>query len=790
MRQLHVDRTNNLVALPVQLADPSLGPPVLQVWGGTQYNACVHSVNRAVERVFVRITGYTPLYSITRDFIPQSAVFNVVFPLKLNILKSQRQGLDFVASELKSIHQGSQRAAHQELSRKVVDIITKATWSTTHANGTHAEFTSQGQPSNDWIRRMLFPDAVDGVMQTKLRTIPTRRGLFDHNMNYEQLQSVHSVCENEYGILPFLISGPPGTGKTKTLVELALNLLNSTNVGHVLICAPSDSAADTLALRLKRHLTPKQLLRLNGPNRADNEVPQDLLPYCYIEHDMFYIPPFPQLMAYNVVVTSTRDAAILTEVRLTNIDLWLAETGIRSAFHPETSHTAPTLHWGALLMDEAAQATEVESLPAISVVMPPSTYSASMPQPRFVMAGDQNQLGPRTASLDTKYATSLFERLFSRDLYDKHPLSRSSVRPSAAPPVMTAKMLPMLHPPFTNLIRNYRSHPAILSVPSQLFYHDTLIPEATILSTPLQTSPLWHGRKWPILFIAHAGPDDIERDGGGWYNHSEARVACHIAARLVTESSVAQKDVVIMSPFAAQVKVLRRFMRSGDYNNGAGMWDINIGPLEAFQGLESRVVIICTTRTRPRFLDMDAKRGLGIVGQKRKMNVALTRAKEALFVIGNPEVLGQDEHWRTFLGFCWRNRLVDKRGVLWNGEKESSEGKVGVLERALLVKEERQSQGKDQKTGRALGAGNVPKGLGDEEELWMEELKAVLEEYGDIDDDDDYEDDHAEEEDENEYTQDDPANASASMELADRESNSGDEVMQYVGRFRNGRPSF
>ena len=72
------------------------------------------------------------------------------------------------------------------------------------------------------------------------------------------------------GVLPYLISGPPGTGKTKTLVETAMQLLNTT-IYHVLICAPSEAAADTLTLLLKQYLNAKQMLRLNRPGRADNE---------------------------------------------------------------------------------------------------------------------------------------------------------------------------------------------------------------------------------------------------------------------------------------------------------------------------------------------------------------------------------------------------------------------------------------------------------------------------------------------------------------------------------------
>jgi superfamily I DNA and/or RNA helicase len=286
-------------------------------------------------------------------------------------------------------------------------------------------------------------------------------------------------------------------------------------------------------------------------------------------------------------------------------------------------------------------------------------------------------------------------------------------------------MLPIIYPPFANLIRNYRSHPAILSVPSSLFYNDTLIPEAATPNTPLQASSLWRGRKWPVLFFPNKANDEIERDGGGWYNVSEAKLACSVAQTLVEVARVKQADICIMSPFAAQVRLLRSFIRSNAYGGGSGLWDVNIGPLEAFQGLEKRVVIICTTRTRSRFLGEDAKRGLGIVGQKRKMNVALTRAKEALFVIGNPEVLGQDEHWRQWLAFCWRNGLVMDPGKVWDGDLEDvGEVKVGVLERALVAKEDHGAE----REGKLLGAAATSLDMERDYELWVESLRAALDE--------------------------------------------------------------
>lgn len=481
------------------------------------------------------------------------------------------------------------------------------------------------------------------------------------------------------------------------MVELVTQLAFDPNIyGTILVCAPSDSAADTLALRLQGHFEPKIMFRLNDSSRTFAEVPQELLPYCYVQDDIFNLPPLPQLMGCKIVVSTCRTADILVQARVTNSDLVTLENNTADILNPQLASKRHKerinhLHWSALVVDEAAQATEPELLIPLSVVSPPTSCD-SEPNPIFVMAGDQHQLGPRIYNRDTTLSVSLFERLSNTPMYASHPLGRRSQN-------KTNPHSQMFRPAFANLVRNYRSHPAILAVPSALFYANTLIPEASD-TDELESWSGWCGRGWPVLFVCNGGIDDcedIQIVGGGWYNIREANKALSFAKHLLESGQIEeQKEICIMSPFRSQVKILREMARKG------GFWGLNIGPMDAFQGLESRFVILCTTRTRSRFLEEDTIKGAGIVNEPKKFNVAITRAKQGLVVLGNPWVLEKDPHWSAFMRFCWRNglwqkedpdepdeRMSDTQEKLvneWEPGDEAGHDLVG-LEKALVYKE-------------------------------------------------------------------------------------------------------
>ncbi|TVY87980.1 putative helicase [Lachnellula willkommii] len=650
-------------------------------WTGVSYSGRVSSIQRKNETLVVRLSGPSLQPRVfrkrPREFMVHHLKFNIQFPVPEERFLPMRHVLPVLQQALRETMHTSER-----------------------------QFFSENSPqTHRWIRSMLFPREVDSKLQTSLNNLSFNRLLFDSELNWEQQKAIESIGGQNYGTLPFLISGPPGTGKTKTLVELAIQLVkNVDNVAHILFCAPSDPAADTLVRRLASHFHPTQMFRLNRTSRAFTEVPDTVLPFCYVSDNALSLPPFQKLMAYNIVVTTCRDASLLIRTRMTNSDLYAAEHGLVTTIHPDEAESFSTkLHWTALLMDEAAQAMEPEALIPLFVVAPP-LKSARLPStPLFVMAGDDHQLGPRLSLHSSPLKKSLFARLFARPVYAEHPLARAKT--GKAPPILNQSMLPILRPAFANLIRNYRSHPAILAIPSSVFYNDTLLAEAPGTDC-LASWSQWRGKKWPVLFHNNVSPDGMDSDGGGWFNSGEASLACWYAASLVRSKLVEPKEVCIMSPFKAQVQHLRKVMRGIDY--GGVFWDVDIGPTEIFQGLERGVVIICTTRSRAKYVEKDKELGWGLIDMPNKMNVALTRAKFGLIVLGKKDILLRDPNWKAFLDFCERNGLMINENGLSEPAYDTDDSVRTTLEKGLLDKEEKQ---KELKVSRALGSGSQNNGM-------------------------------------------------------------------------------
>ncbi|KAJ7222278.1 AAA domain-containing protein [Mycena pura] len=488
-------------------------------------------------------------------------------------------------------------------------------------------------------RRWLFPvaDDIDEDAANLVQRHLPHESWTDTGLNEEQKLAVSSIVLHESPI-PFLI------------------------IACILLCAPSNPATDTLVMRLRSALQPHEMLRLNDPNRTFAEVPLQIRQYCHVEDDRYSLPPWNVLLRYRVVVCSCLEAGILVDAHCTNKTLARLEADVVGSLHPRRQLKEPIMpHWTHLLIDEAAQAAEPELLIPISVVLPgtqgdtaaaPSavlSFGSIRPAvtPQLVLCGDPNQLGPTVtsdAARDAELDVSLLQRLFDREVYSSHfKRPRASAR--------------SIFRPYTNLVKVFvvflLSHPAILMPPSAIFYDDSLLPCA------VNGTIMWSGLpnpRLPLLFIGSEAKEECVDERASWYNTGEIKCTVDTIVSLLAEGASSSpplqaSDIGVMSAFREQVWKIRERLRKEKLSA------VDVGTVEDYQGREMRVCIISCVRSSTRFLKDDLSRGLGLVYERKRMNVAITRAKELLVVIGNASILQQDPFWRSFLQFALRNKL-------------------------------------------------------------------------------------------------------------------------------------
>lgn len=133
-----------------------------------------------------------------------------------------------------------------------------------------------------------------------------------------------------------------------------LQILRVHSTASILVCAPSNPAADTVARRLAKTLQPGRMLRLNAPNRTFAEVADELMLYCCIKDDAFSIPPYVELMRTQVVVCSCMDASILVSARATNAATMQAQYDLHTVVQPLVIGPKIDPHWTHLLIDEVS----------------------------------------------------------------------------------------------------------------------------------------------------------------------------------------------------------------------------------------------------------------------------------------------------------------------------------------------------------------------------------------------------------------------------------------------------
>uniref|UniRef100_A0A8C1G458 RNA helicase n=1 Tax=Cyprinus carpio TaxID=7962 RepID=A0A8C1G458_CYPCA len=418
----------------------------------------------------------------------------------------------------------------------------------------------------------------------------------------------HTALPHLRSASPYLIFGPPGTGKTVTVVEAIKQVNKSEATTHILACAPSNSACDLLCERLLGYVDAHRLYRLCAPSRDPCTLPQKLLKHSNWnkDHNSFQLPSRDDLMKRTYFV--------------------LVSGGV------------PNGHFTHIFIDEAGQAVESECIIGIAGLLDPV-------KGQLVLAGDPQQLGPILRSPLAQLhglGQSLLERLMTQNaLYQKSQDGHSGYDTRFV----------------TKLLRNYRSHPAILKIPNELFYEN----ELQVFANQMEREAFccWEHlpkKGFPVMFHGVLGKDDREANSPSFFNVTEIEVIVSYLNKLMQTQGkkglpkLSANDIGIITPYRKQVEKIRKALNTVAELN---KWkEIKVGSVEEFQGQERRVIIVSTVRSSVNYVKMDQDFNIGFLSNEKRFNVAMTRAKALLVVVGNPVILSKDPTWQRFIRYC------------------------------------------------------------------------------------------------------------------------------------------
>ncbi|GBG86912.1 hypothetical protein CBR_g44368 [Chara braunii] len=425
---------------------------------------------------------------------------------------------------------------------------------------------------------------------------------------------------------PYILHGPPGTGKTTTIVKAICYIYKRYPSSRILACAATNSAADSLLLGLVGcGIT--SILRLNAHTRpldGLNPVPEEVMRYSNRHSGGgFQTPTREEFLGHRVVVSTSCSAS----------GVWQA--GMEAELY---SH---------VFVDEASSMVEPECLIPIACCLHPQSV--------VVLAGDPQQLGPVVHCLLCKgmdgsgrgggLEMSLLERLMTSEP-SKSIYMNGLAQDGGCGPV----------PRFfaTKLVRNYRSHRAILELPSRLFYNNELVAESNVqlTSSLCRWAELPNKNEFPILFHAVDGTAMRDEGSPSFFNAEECAQVVRYVEKLLADQTLGLRsaEIGVVAPYRRQVQKLQHHL-----HNKLQFDDIKVGSVEEFQGQERRVIILTTVRSDPAFVQDEYTQNIGFIKNPKRLNVAITRAMHLLIIVGNPKALKPDANWRKLLEYCVDN---------------------------------------------------------------------------------------------------------------------------------------
>ena len=482
--------------------------------------------------------------------------------------------------------------------------------------------------------RAMF-DALDRVIKAKNGRLAYLRDLFaskvpaatfsfsDISLPWLNATQQHAVNEVLRAKDVAIVHGPPGTGKTTTLVESINETL--ARESQVLVCAQSNMAVDWISEQLvDRGIN---VLRIGNPTRVNDKM----LGFTY-ERRFEAHPDYSQLWAIRKAIRELRMQrkgrtenwhqkmdrlrSRATELEISiNADLFGQARVIASTLVGASNKILDGQHYSTLFIDEAAQALE------------PACWIAIRRANRVILAGDHCQLPPTVksiAALKAGLGKTLMERIVD-----------------SKPEVVTL------------LDTQYRMNEEIMRFSSSWFY------DGKVKADPITAHRGILDYDTPIEWVDDVANDDetvgetFVGETFGRINKVEARQVMELLQayfekigkqRIIDESI----DVGIISPYRAQVQYLRHLIKKETFFKPFRHL-LSVNTVDGFQGQERDVIIVSLVRS-----NNDGQ--IGFLRDLRRMNVAMTRARSKLIIIGDHETLAHHEFYKKLYEYIKKHK--------------------------------------------------------------------------------------------------------------------------------------
>lgn len=462
----------------------------------------------------------------------------------------------------------------------------------------------------------------------------------DENLNESQKAAIQFALDSPISI----IHGPPGTGKTYTLIETIRQLVDRGE--RVLVCGPSNISVDTILERLNKLITGDKLLRIGHPARLLSSNLQHCLDIVSTTSDSGKLVSDIKREIDNTIkkIKKTKSykekRAIWQEVKLLRKELREREKRVTDELILQAKVVVATLHgsssrelnnvyathpgvklFDTIIIDEVSQALEPQCwIPLISHLKSDVR--------KLVLAGDNKQLPP-TIKIDTDDSV---KRILETTLFDR--------------------LVSHYGDQFKRLLGvQYRMNDKIMRFSSQKLYASRLKADPSVHDILLLDLPgvdKTDETESPVMWYDTQGGEFPERDSAdegdllsSKFNEMEAYlVQFHISKLL--QSGLQEKHIGIIAPYNAQVSLLKSLIHSTRPG-------IEISTVDGFQGREKEVIILSLVRSND-------KREVGFLAEERRLNVAITRPKRQLCVVGDMETVSQgSEFLRDWCSWCEDN---------------------------------------------------------------------------------------------------------------------------------------